>query len=326
MQIVDMNKYQKGFSLLEIFISLTIGLVLFAGVLTVFVGMKATTSQTSSLGELQENGRFAITVLTDDLLREGFWGDLPNQLTTNNVPVIPVIGGVDCVGQGLNNATFPQAAGYFRSLWGITAASASPIGCINDAIIGSDVIQIKRVLSRPIVGNTDATLYYLNANNSTGAIFSGVGAGVPPAVNNALVWEYQHHVYYIRDEAQGNLSVPVLMQGVLSANNGMTFRPLIDGIERIHFSYGVDADDDGDVDAFISSANMTQAFWNKNNSNILAVKIFVLARDTLPDNNYTNTNTYQLGDSPALVVNDNFRRSLFTTTVTLYNARIDTWP
>lgn len=321
-----MNKYQKGFSLLEIFISLTIGLVLFAGVLTVFVGMRTTTSQTSSLGELQENGRFAISVLSDDLLREGFWGDLPNQLTTGYLTAIPVIGGADCVGQGLNNASFPQAVGYFRSLWGVTAASASPIGCINDARVGSDVIQIKRVLSTPIVGNTNATLYYLNANSATGAIFSGVGAGVPPVVNNGLVWEYQHHVYYIRDEVQGNLSVPVLMQGVLSANNGMTFSPLIDGIERIHFSYGVDADDDGDVDAFISSANMTEAFWNKNNSNILAVKIFVLARDTLPDNNYTNTNTYQLGDSPALVVNDNFRRLLFTTTISLYNARTDTWP
>ena len=321
-----MDKYQKGFSLLEIFISLAIGLVLFAGVLTVFVGMKTTASQTSSLGELQENGRFAISVLTNDLFREGFWGDLPNQLTSSNLNTIPVIGGPDCVGQGLNNASFPQATGYFRSLWGITAANASLMGCINNAKVGSDVIQIKRVLSIPIVGNTDATLYYLNANTTTGAIFAGVGAGAAPVVNNGLVWEYQHHVYYIRDEVQGNLSVPVLMQGVLSANNGMTFSPLIDGIERIHFSYGVDADEDGDVDAFISSANMTQAFWDKNNSNILAVKIFVLARDIFPDNNYTNTNIYQLGDSPALVVNDNYHRLLFTTTVTLYNARIDTWP
>jgi type IV pilus assembly protein PilW len=321
-----MNKYQKGFSLLELFISLAIGLVLFAGVLTIFVGMKTTAIQTSSLGELQENGRFAISVLSDDLLREGFWGDLPNQLTSSNLTVIPVIGGEDCAGQGLNNASFPKTTGYFRSVWGITAANASPIGCINNAKVGSDVIQIKRVLSTPIVGNTNANLYYLNANSSTGAIFSGVGAGAPPLVNSGIVWEYQHHIYYIRDEVQGNLSVPVLMQGVLSANNGMTFRPLIDGIERIHFSYGVDADNDGDVDAFISSANMTEAFWNKNNSNILAVKIFVLARDSLPDNNYTNTSTYQLGDSPALVVDDNYRRLLFTTTVTLYNARTDTWP
>ena len=204
-----MNKNQKGFSLLEIFISLTIGLVLFAGILSVFVGMKATNSQTSSVGELQENGRFAITVLSSDLLREGFWGDLSTQLTSSHLTAIPVIGGPDCVGQGLNNASFPQAVGYFRSLWGVTAASATPIGCINDAKVGSDVIQIKRVLSRPIVGNTDATLYYLIANSAAGAIFSGVGAGAPPAVNNALVWEYQHHVYYIRDEVQGNLTVPV---------------------------------------------------------------------------------------------------------------------
>jgi len=321
-----MNKYQKGFSLLEIFISLAIGLVIFAGVLTIFVGMKTTSTQTRSLGALQENGRFALSVLADDLLREGFWGNMSNQLTTNTLTAIPVIGGPDCVGQGLNNATFPQGVGTFRSLWGITAVNASPIGCINDANIGSDVIQIKRVLTPSIVGNTNATLYYLNSNNTAGAIFSGVGAGAPPTVNNGVVWQYQHHVYYIRDEVQGNLTVPVLMQGVLSVNNGMIFSPLIDGIEIIHFMYGVDADDDGDVDAFISPVNMTQAFWDKNGSNILAVKIFILARDILPDNSYTNTNTYQLGDLPPMVANDNFRRLLFTTTVTLYNARTDTWP
>jgi len=321
-----MNKYQRGFSLLEILISLAIGLVIFAGVLTIFVGMKTTSTQTSSLGALQENGRFALSVFTDDLLREGFWGDMSIQLTDNTVPVIPVIGGPDCIGQGLNNASFPQAVGYFRSLWGITAVNASPIGCINDANIGSDVIQIKRVISPPIVGNTDASLYYLSSNSASGAIFAGVGAGAPPIVNNSRIWQYQHHVYYIRNEVQGNLTVPVLMQGVLSANNGMTFAPLIDGIEIIHFMYGVDVGDDGDVDAFISPVNMTQAFWDKNGSNILAVKIFILARDILPDNSYNNTNTYQLGDLPPVVVNDNFRRLLFTTTVTLYNARTDTWP
>ena len=317
-----MNKYQKGFSLLEIFISLVIGLVILAGVLTIFVGMKTTSTQTSSLGALQENGRFALSVLTDDLSREGFWGDMPSPIT---VTAVPIIGGQDCIGQGLNNATFPQGVGHFLSLWGITAVNANPINCINDARIGSDVIQIKRVLSTPVAGNTDAALYYLNTNSTSGVIFAGVGAAAPPVVNNGRIWQYQHHVYYIRDVVQGNLTVPVLMQGTLSVNNGITFRPLIDGIERIHFMYGVDSDDDGDVDAFISPVNMTQAFWNENSSKILAVKVFVLARDILPDNRYTNTNTYLLGDAPPLVVNDNFHRLLFTTTVTLHNARIERW-
>ncbi len=55
-------------------ISLAVGLVLFAGVMSIFVGMRTTTAETTGYGELQENGRFAISVLSDDLLRQNFWG------------------------------------------------------------------------------------------------------------------------------------------------------------------------------------------------------------------------------------------------------------
>jgi type IV pilus assembly protein PilW len=51
----------KGFALVELIIALSVGLVLFAGVLSIFVGMRTTTAETSSYGELQENGRFAIS-------------------------------------------------------------------------------------------------------------------------------------------------------------------------------------------------------------------------------------------------------------------------
>ena len=53
---------QLGFSLLELFIALAIGLALLLGVLSVFVGMRTTTAETSSYGEMQENGRFAISI------------------------------------------------------------------------------------------------------------------------------------------------------------------------------------------------------------------------------------------------------------------------
>jgi len=69
-----MNK-QHGFTLVEIFISLAVGLALFAGVISVFVGMKTTSQETTTYGELQENGRFALSVLSDDLLKQNFWGD-----------------------------------------------------------------------------------------------------------------------------------------------------------------------------------------------------------------------------------------------------------
>ncbi|MDO6445833.1 PilW family protein [Colwellia sp. 1_MG-2023] len=318
--------YHKGFSLIELFISLAVGLGLLAGVLSVFVSMKTTTKETSTYGELQENGRFALNVLSDDLLRQDFWGDYVGTFDLANLNGVALgAPGNDCQGGGINNTTFPAANGHFRTLWGETAASGDPLGCFAtsaQAKTGSDILQLKRVISTPVLpADISADNYYLITNINDGELFDG-GAAVP-TVDNSQIWEYQHHVYYVTEQVQGTISVPVLMKGRLT--NSMSFSPIIDGIEMIRFMYGVDTTDDGIVNAFISADNMTEDLWNNaTNSNILAVKIFVLARSVLPDNKYTNNNTYQLGDL-SFTPNDNFRRLLFSSTVTLFNARVDSW-
>lgn len=326
-------KYQSGFSLLELFVALAIGLVIFAGVLSVFVGMKTTTTETTGYGELQENGRFAISLLSDDLLRQDFWGDYTGTIDLSSINPVPNPPAGECIGGGINNGTFPVAVGKFRTLWGQTAGSATILsGCRTDAKVGSDVLQLKRVISSPLIDAAGdpvviapAGNFYLVANMSHGTIFAG---GAVPAVQNAQVWEYQHHIYYVREEAQGINTVPVLMQGQLA--NTLAFSPIIDGIEMIRFMYGIDTDTDptnpgyGIINAFISADDMNDALWNNANSRILSVKIYVLARNVLPDNNYTNTNIYRLGEQN-YTFNDNYRRLLFSSTVTLYNAGVDTW-
>jgi len=326
-----MNKVQQGFTIVEVLIALMIGLVIFAGVLSVFVGMKTTTTETSNYGELQENGRFAISLLSDDLLKQNFFGDYGGTFGSSNLIAIPGPAGNDCVGGGVNNATFPLATGQFRTLWGQTITAANPMGCFTDARVSadanfrSDLIQIKRVIGSPVaaIAPADAANHFLTTNITSGSLLTGA-AGIP-VMDNSRTWQYQHHVYYVREEAQGSDVVPVLMQGRL-VSGSMVFRPIIDGIETIRFMYGVDSNGDGAVNAFISAGNMTAGFWNNaGGSRILAVKIFVLARSTLPDPKYENEATYQLGDL-AVIVNDNYRRLLFTSTVTLYNASVDQWP
>jgi type IV pilus assembly protein PilW len=329
------SKYQQGFSLLEVFIALVIGLVIFAGVLSVFVGMRTTTTETTSFGELQENGRFAISILTDDISKQDFWGDYTGTVDFASFNHTLGAPGNDCVGGGVNNASFPVAVGTFRTLWGETVSNADPMGCFDDAKVGSDVIQIKRAVATELVqadGTPIATApvgnFHLVTSASESVLF---GSGVVPTLDNSRVWQYQHHIYYVREETQGSNVVPVLMQGQLTTQ--MSFAPIIDGIEMIRFMYGYDADTDpsapgyGIVDAFIPAENMTRALWNNaGGSKIIAIRIYVLARNVMPDNKYTNNNTYQLGDltftPPA---NDHYRRLLFSSTVTLYNARMDLW-
>lgn len=198
------------------------------------------------------------------------------------------------------------------------------MGCIDDAKTNSDVLQLKRAISNSVTSTTNDN-YFIIANLSEAEVFTGTTI---PEVNNSQVWEYQHHVYYVREESQGDNTVPVLMQGRLTTS--MTFDPIIDGIEQIRFMYGIDTDAEGTagygiVDSFISADNMTDVLWNNgNDSRILAVRVYVLARSILPDNKYTNTNTYSLGDLD-VTFNDNYRRLLFNSTVTLYNAGVDSW-
>jgi type IV pilus assembly protein PilW len=328
-----MLKSQGGFSLLEVFIALVIGLVIFAGVLSIFVGMRTTTTETSSYGELQENGRFAISVLSDDLLRQDFWGDYSGSIDLASINPVPAAPVGECLGGGINNGTFPLATGHFRTLWGETVTGASIMsGCRTDAKVDSDILQLKRVVSSPLVDNVGDPItvapagnYYLVSNMNNGTIFA---AGGVPAIQNAQVWEYQHHIYYVREETSGGNTIPVLMQGRLT--NQLTFSPIIDGIEMIRFEYGIDMQIDpavagyGIVDAYIPANNMTDAIWDNASSRIIAVKVYVLARSIQPDNKYENANTYQLG-SFSFTPDDNYRRLLFSSTVTLYNAGVDSW-
>ncbi len=316
-------KKQQGFTLVEIFISLMVGLVLLAGVLSVFVGLKTTASETSSFGSMQETGRFAISVLTEDLMRQGFWGDMINPLTHSHLltdaPAAPT---GECIGGGLNNGSFPLQQGHFRSLWGMSATTENALDCIDNAKIGSDILQVKRTISAPHTAGLVAGNYYLISNMVTGAIF--VGTQAPPPIDNSRIWEYQHHIYYISEDTFNQTSIPSL--NIITLASTLNDQPLIDGVEMIRFMYGIDSDLDGVVNGFISADNMTEAMWdNTGTARILAVKMYVLVRDILPDRKYNNTTVYSLGDITFRAQNDNYRRMVFSSTVSLHNGDVEVW-
>jgi len=347
--VVRSSLTSKGFTLVELMISLVVGLVLFAGVMSIFVGMRATTAETSGYGELQENGRFALSVLTHDLLRQNFWGDFSG--TLNRKVVHPNQPNNDCDGAGgANNATFPNNANDspFVTLWGQTiGGDTDPLDCFpSSAIAGSDFLQLKRAIAAPLVNaNTDDYFIITNstlarvyskgdANKAYKAITDANAAQTSAAfdlvestlgetiIGGGRMWQYQHHVYYVSQVTISSNTVPVLMQGRLEGT-AMNFSPIIDGIERIRFMYGIDVDQDFEVDTYLSADDMTDTLWNNAGGNkIIAVKIFVLARSVTEDMKYNNTNSYYLGGDGVdakYTVNDNYRRLLFSSTVLLYN-------
>ena len=63
-----------GLSLIELMVALTIGAFLVLGVVTVFIANKTSADLEASLARLQENGRFALDLVADDLYQAQYLG------------------------------------------------------------------------------------------------------------------------------------------------------------------------------------------------------------------------------------------------------------
>lgn len=65
----------RGLSLIELMVSLTLGLFLIAGMLTLLARNSNTRSELDKAGRQFENGRYAAQRLSEDLHNAGFYGE-----------------------------------------------------------------------------------------------------------------------------------------------------------------------------------------------------------------------------------------------------------
>jgi type IV pilus assembly protein PilW len=80
---------QAGFGLVELMVSMLIGLVIIAALVSLFVNTSGNNRELARANSMIENGRFAIKVLEDDLIHAGYWGGFVpmfDDQTSNDVP------------------------------------------------------------------------------------------------------------------------------------------------------------------------------------------------------------------------------------------------
>jgi type IV pilus assembly protein PilW len=330
------GKYQQGISLLESMIALSVGVFLLGGVMVAFSTMRGTTSETLGIGEVQENGRLAISILRRDVEHSGFWGKFQSQISSDLLAT-PAAPGTDCSGgsNSTNDGSFPAISPWsFWSLWATTATQASVLGCITDANTDSDVLQVKRAISSASTfANFRSNRFYLLASANSAAIVAGnADSSSYPVIESSENWMYQHLVYYVADKNFYGSTVPTLMRKRLiigtSGQAQMNAEPVIDGIESIRFMFGVDTDLNGRVDSYVGAEDVSRNHWNQGSSDIshiLSVRIYVLSRALEQDRKYVNNNSYTLGDRTVSGNGDHYRRMLFSTAVSVMNGVNGEW-
>ncbi len=127
----------RGVSLVELMVSLVIGLLLILVISSVYLGSRTTYRSGEAISRLQESGRFAFNFLARDIRQSGFAG-------CGGPTVTPV--------NALNNATNVEydfarpIFGYDTAVEGTSWNITVPTGTIQNAKTGSDILVVRTIV------------------------------------------------------------------------------------------------------------------------------------------------------------------------------------
>lgn len=296
------HSHQRGFTLVELLVTVTLGLLVIAGIGQIYTAAKRSYDIQTSLARLQDAGRYAVDVITQDVRRAGYWG------LTNMRAFGPPAGA-------------PPTAATCNNTWGSMAQQA--IFGINDSAAGyacittwlrGDVLTVRYAVPQPTTVFAANTLY-IRTTPSQATIALGAPAGAPGPISSDHA--VAAHAYYVQNSATATCNgaaIPALTREELGANGLPQAAELVLGVEHLQFQFGIDSDGDRSVNQYVNANALTLANWN----NVVSVRFWILARDECPETGYTNTATYTMGDIN-YTVNDQYRRQLYTSTVALRN-------
>lgn len=333
---------QKGLSLIELMIGMLLGLFLLGGIVVYLVSSKTSYLNEEELGRVQENARFAMELLSQDIRNIGYGGCAVISSVTPNVIANPGSTGAvtfdaDSVLQGYDaqgvNVWSPSLPAYVASsansstdaifiqyattcdtylVGNLTAVNAniqiySPNDCdlqAGDVAIisdcqATDVFRATNVSGDPSTTGQQ-TVAHANNQNTTNRLSRAYQ-------QDAELLGLTSKIFYISNNARG---VPSLYQ-VDALDGGVD--ELVEGIENLQFSYGVDTDSDGKANIYQTGTQIEASYsW----ANVVSIRVSLLARSLIEA--ATDNETYWF-NSVSAAAGDRFLRREFMSTVQLRN-------
>lgn len=331
------NTQQRGFTLVEIMIAITISVVLLAGVERVFVSSKHTYRVQDALSRVQESGRFATDFITKDVRMAGYSGCSH---------LIPPVNMADVNGDGvadpytefstlalegyeysglpvtMTNTESLTAADVVPNTDVIVTMSASPTDAFqlvgNMATVNANIqissqaaglFQVNDVL---LISDCLAADVFAVNNISTGAGKLTIAHSSSVNIGNflsktygpdATVMKLTKTAYYIGTNDNGN---PALFRKRLGSAATILTEELAEGVEDMQIQYGEDTSGDGIANRYVD-ANFADM------SKVVSVR-FGLLVETIEDNIATQPQDYSYMDQTKTPNDKRLRRAFYKVT------------
>lgn len=233
---IDTIKNQRGFSIVELMVASVIGLLILSGAVTVFSSNNASGSLSNGMSRVQESGRVAMDIITNDIRMAGYQGcadtdTISANVIANNAPILnlpttslqgneytltgswqpampldlaPISGdplpGTDVVyvQHGSGRTTVLAASMGSPTDNPITLADNPDQLAAGDLVMVSDCSSVD-VFRATAVGSTTAnvSLAYSNAQNSQANLSKAYEINGTPLADPMRVMRFEAHAYYV---------------------------------------------------------------------------------------------------------------------------------
>ncbi|NEV64732.1 PilW family protein [Thiorhodococcus minor] len=291
---------QRGISLVEIMVALLIGMLLIAAVVQLFVANKQTFRATESLSRLQENARFALEVMRQDIRETAYTGcpasSSRTNLLQNNASVWwedfgdSTIRGYDgntsFPGQSFGTGVGERIAGTdavallktggdrYRVVSHAAGSAAMTLDRAPDLEAGSIVVvcDAKRISILQLTGVSGSTIAFAASGSTPG----NTGALTHDYGQDAEVAEYRPTAYYVGAAATGGSGRALYRYRLDISGAAATpvAEELIDEVDDLQLHYGLDVDADNLVDAYQDASGVTD--W----TDVVSARVNLLFRST----------------------------------------------
>nr|WP_274381950.1 PilW family protein [Noviherbaspirillum sedimenti] len=325
---------ESGFTLVELMIAVTIGLLLVAGITTLIVQQSATRNEMEKSSRQIENGRYAAQLLRDDIQLAGYIGEFFKPTTIPGALPDPC---------ELDPADLETAFTFHIQGYDAPDPVPAPLSaCLPDAnhVPGTDILVVRHTDTASIpVASAVANQIYLQTGLDpvTSILTYKLATGTDTSVFNlknlngtvARLRKFLVHIYFVSpcnamsgatctsSDDNGN-PVPTLKRlelGLVGTVAGFNLLPLVEGIENLQLDYGIDSSGDGAPDEYKTTPTAL-ADW----ADVMTVRVNLLARNNETSARYQDTKTYKLGlAAETTATNDGYKRHVFSQVVRAVN-------
>lgn len=345
-----------GASIIEVMVALTVGLVLIAGALNLYVTSSRNYTVHETSDRLEEAARYAFAVMEPDIREAGFWGLVKGATSVTggssqaSGTTASALGGTATGACGLNFEVDVQTT-IEGTNDGYLAGAGSGCGAYSSAMPSADTLTVRHASVTPTSITGTGPLYI--CSNFAGATLVNVSSTCPtisipnPAAPATPIlgglYDLVVNTYYVNEDSTKFTGLPTLFRQTLTNTSGkapsIVNTEVLPGVEDLQVQFGIDPTGTTGIASQYLDAQTASQLYNgakAATAQVVAVRIWLLMRSDTKETGFVDNNTYQYANrlatngvattlttanaGKAYAPADGYRRLLVSRTIMLRNA------